>query len=194
MSNPALPVVESKNRLDGLVAWIKGNERTILLAAVALQVLFLVSMIVIRATPLLTGNTILLRVQPVDPRDLFRGEYVILGYEFSRMPPNGIEGMPAMNSQREKEWIGRTVYVSLTPEPDGKHYRAQKYSIYQPVEGTYLRGTITSAGRLEFGIESYFVQEGQGRKYEDAVRSGKLSAEVALTADGQAALRRLVIE
>ena len=33
---------------------------------------------------LTTGETILLRVVPVDPRDLFRGDYVILSYEISR--------------------------------------------------------------------------------------------------------------
>ena len=194
MADPALPLVESRSRLDGFVAWIKSHERNILLAAVALQVLFLVSMIVIRVTPLLTGDTILVRVQPVDPRALFRGDYVILGYEFSRIPPTGIDGLSVVSSQRQQEWAGRPVYVTLLPEPDGKHYRADRFSVYQPGSGKYLRGTIGSFGNIEYGIESYFVQEDQGHKYEEAVRNRKLSAEIAVTSNGQAALRRLVIE
>ena len=46
----------------------------------------------------------------------------------------------------------------------------------------------------EFGIGQYFVQEGQGRDYEDAIRGGQLSAEIAVTTDGVASLKRLVFE
>jgi uncharacterized membrane-anchored protein len=57
-----------------------------------------------------------------------------------------------------------------------------------------IRGTLLDRFRIEFGIESYFVQEGKGKEYEDAIRSRRLSAEVALTPDGHAALRGLRIE
>jgi uncharacterized membrane-anchored protein len=32
-----------------------------------------------------TGEKIMLRVEPVDPRDLFRGDYVSLSYEISSL-------------------------------------------------------------------------------------------------------------
>jgi len=92
MSNPALTVDVLKSRLDGFVGWIKTHERMILIMTVALQILLLVSMIVIRAAPLVMGESILVRVQPVDPRDMFRGDYVILSYPFSTVPANGIVG------------------------------------------------------------------------------------------------------
>ena len=44
-------------------------------------------MIALRAIPLLTGQTVLVKVVPVDPRELFRGDYVQLSYDFSRVPP-----------------------------------------------------------------------------------------------------------
>jgi uncharacterized membrane-anchored protein len=166
----------------------------ILIVTVALQIVLLVSMIVIRATPLLMGESILVRVQPVDPRDMFRGDFVILGYQFSRVPSTGIEGLPSGNNSRQEEWAGRTIYVTLGPEPDGKHWRAENFSIYKPSGGKFLRGTIDRVGRIEYGIESYFVQEGEGKKYEDAIGSRRLSAEIVVTGDGQAAVRRLVIE
>ena len=56
-----------------------------------------------------------------------------------------------------------------------------------------LKG-ITGPGRLEFGIEAYYLQEGQGSKYEEAMRDHRLAAEIAVTADGRAALLGLRIE
>jgi hypothetical protein len=44
---------------------------------------FLGWMIVGRAAVLRDGREVLLKVEPVDPRDLLRGDYVILNYEIS---------------------------------------------------------------------------------------------------------------
>lgn len=178
---------------DRALGWLKRREFHVLVLAVGLQVVVLGAMIVQRATPLVTGDTLLLRVVPVDPRDLFRGDYVILSYDFSRVPPGAIQGLPR-SRYNSREWQGRTVYVSLVPEPDGRHWRADKFSTTRPANGKYLRGTITGYNRIECGIESYYVQEGTGREYEQAIRRKKLSAEVAVTSDGHATLRALRIE
>jgi uncharacterized membrane-anchored protein len=194
MPDPTLTVDAANRRLDGIVAWIKGHERMILIVTVALQFVLLVSMIGVRSAPLLMGESILVRVQPVDPRDMFRGDFVTLSYQFSRVPATGIEGLSPVNNSRQEEWAGRTVYVTLGPEPDGKHWRAEHFSIFKPSGGKFLRGSIGRFGMIEYGIESYFVQEGQGKKYEEAIGSRRLSAEIVVNSDGNAALRRLVIE
>ncbi len=177
------------NWLNRGLDWLKDHHRAVLLLGGALQVIVLVSMIVICVMPSVTGETVLLRVVPVDPRDLFRGDYVILSYEISRIPSEGISGQLGQVGVFEQ---GRTVYVSLVPEDDGRHWRADRFSFEQP-SGLSIRGTITRGRRIEFGIESYFVQEGEGLKYERAVRQG-LSARVAVAPDGKAALTGLVIE
>ena len=177
------------------LGWLKKHESTVLAIGVGLQVAVLVGMIASRAVPLVTGDTLLLRVVPVDPRDLFRGDYVILGYDFSRIPPEGIQGLPKRpdyGNRRERR--GQTVYVSLAAEPDGEHWRAEKFSIHRPSGGKFLRGTITGWNRIEFGIESFYVPEGEGLKYERAIRGRGLSAEVAVISDGTAVLRGLRIE
>ncbi len=122
-----------------------------------------------------------------------RGDYVTLAYEFSRLPPGGIAGVPR-GAPYSHPGQGQTVYVTLVPEPDGKHWKPSTYSLTRPPSGRYLRGKIEDFGRLEFGIESYYVQEGKGRQYEDAVRNRRLSAEISVAPDGQAALKRLYIE
>jgi uncharacterized membrane-anchored protein len=177
--------------LDAVASWLKGRERVILLAAICLQLLVLGGMIAFHSMPLLFGKTIMLRVVPVDPRELFRGDYVILSYEFSRTPVKKIEGLQGV---KNKEVRGNTVYVTLTPDPDGKHWRANGLSIHRPDEGTFIRGHIVGRGRLQFGIEAYYLQEGKGKEYERAIRRRKLSAEVAVTSSGRAALRALHTE
>jgi uncharacterized membrane-anchored protein len=174
-----------------IVEWFKARERPLLAIAAAAQILVLAGMIVMRSIPYFTGQTVLLRVQPVDPRDMFRGDYVILGYEFSRLPAGGIRGLPNTEPARIQN---QPIYVSLVAEPDGVHYRAEDWSTTPPMSGLYLRGTVVGSNRAEFGIESYFVQEGHGHDYEDAIRNRHLSAEVAVAPDGQAAVRALRIE
>ena len=50
--------------------------------------LILVAMLVMHAWPLWTGDAIYIRVQPIDPRDMFRGDYVILSYPISQLSAN----------------------------------------------------------------------------------------------------------
>ena len=159
-----------------------------LVAGVSFQIAVLVEMIVKPASTLDTGETVLLRVVPVDPRDLFHGEYVILSYEFRMIPGDALPGISFDNEET------RTVYVTLESEEDGRHWRAAGYSLERPQGVLYLEGHTTCWRRLEFGIESYFVQEGEGHKYEEAVRERKLSAEIAVDENGQAVLKRLGIE
>jgi uncharacterized membrane-anchored protein len=177
-----------------VLGWLKARERKVLLVTVAAQLAILVAMIALRAIPLLTGKTVLVRVQPVDPRDLFRGDYVILSYDFSRIAPQDIVGISEADSWQRSKYEGRTVYVPLVPDSIPGHWRADKATVVKPATGPFLRGQMQRYGSLQFGIESYYVQEGTGRIYEQAIRDRHLSAELAVTSGGQAALRGLRIE
>jgi uncharacterized membrane-anchored protein len=177
-----------------VLGWLKARERKVLLVTVVAQLVILVGMIALRAAPLISGQTVLVRVQPVDPRDLFRGDYVILSYDFSRTPGEGIEGLSESEHGSWKKLEGRPVYVTLVPDSNGTHYRAEKVTVVKPAHGLFLKGQMERYGSMKFGIESYFVQEGTGRAYEQAIRDRKLSAELAVASDGQAALRGLRIE
>ncbi len=167
---------------DRLVTAVKGWEKGVLLAGIGFQLVVLLGMTSWRALALERGNVYYVRVQPVDPRDLFRGDYVILSYAFSRLPTE-FWGNPQIQN-------GQTIYVELVPEGDGKHWRAGNYSFVSPRNGPFLRGRIAH-NRIEYGIESFFVQEGKGRRYEEAARRGQLTAEISVTPDGQAFLRDL---
>ncbi len=73
--------------VSGALTWVRDRARPVLLVAAGFHLLFLVGMIAAESTPLLFGETITLRVRPVDPRDLFRGDYVILNYDINQMQP-----------------------------------------------------------------------------------------------------------
>jgi uncharacterized membrane-anchored protein len=156
-------------------------ERVAVAAAAVLQLVVLVAMILGRTVPYVGAQTVLLHVEPVDPRDLLRGDYVTLGYSFNRIP---------MGTYVE----GQAVYVMLVPEGDGRHYRAGQFLTQPPASGVFIRGTAQGASRATYGIESYYLQQGTGRDYESAARRSQLWAEVALDREGSPALRRLVIE
>jgi uncharacterized membrane-anchored protein len=173
--------IGQKKRPSAPLASAPRFERLAIGAAAVLQLLVLVGMILGRTVPYVGEKTVLLQVQPVDPRDLFRGDYVTLGYDISRIPSG-------------KYQPGQPVYVSLVPDPDGRHYHAGEFSVGPFTSGVFIRGTAQSYGRATYGIESYYVQEGTGRDYEDAVRNRRLWAEVALDRNGNPVLRRLIIE
>ena len=87
-------------------------------------------MIFVDGLPYVFGERIKLPVVPVDPRDLFRGDYVVLGYDF-----NNINGrVPAL---ADREAAGRDVYVALKPQ--GDHY---------------ITDSMSTAGRLAAPISA----------------------------------------
>lgn len=165
----------------GILAFSPRWDRLAIVAAAGFQVFILVAMIFGHTVPFLGASTVLLKVEPVDPRDLLSGDYVTLSYAFSRLPGGKFQ-------------MGQEVYVTLVPEADGRHYRAGEFLHEQPESGVFIRGTAQGFGGATYGIESYYVQEGKGHDYENAVRERRLWAEVAIEKGGNALLRGLLIE
>ncbi|RWM77144.1 MAG: hypothetical protein EOR81_19055, partial [Mesorhizobium sp.] len=72
--------------------------KRLIISAVALalvQIGFLSWIIAGRAAILRDGRQVLLRVEPIDPRDLLRGDYILLSYDISRIPVKLIANIPA---------------------------------------------------------------------------------------------------
>ena len=77
------------------------------------QTAVLAYMVIDRVRLLSSGREITLPIIPVDPRDLFRGEYVRLGYDIGRVPVSLLDGpAPGANDRllcRDREAGGRRV-------------------------------------------------------------------------------------
>jgi uncharacterized membrane-anchored protein len=157
-------------------------------ALVALQLLLLGGLIAGKQITLATGEPVLLKTDPVDPRDLFRGDYVALSYEISRLEPWKRSG----GSFKK----GDLVYVTLRRQ--GRFWVAETADKAPPEDGRlFIRGRavqIASDGmRVEYGIESYFVPEGQGRELEREAGRG-LTVEAAVDRHGRAVIRHVLRE
>lgn len=179
------------------LGWLSGRRRTLLGLAVLLQLGVLAGMIALHLYPLVIGNRVLLQVIPVDPRDVFRGDFVILGYDFSPWRLEKIEGLPRTPAfASNQSWEDVPVYVSLEEDPKSKHWRATRASVIRPASGVYLRGLYRPYGfpAIRAGIEAFYVEERSGHDYEKAIRDKKLFAEVAVAPSGAAKLVRLVVE
>ncbi len=97
----------------------------VLLAAV--QIGFLSWIIAGRAAILRDGQEVLLKVEPIDPRDFLRGDYVRLGYEIRNVPVKLIENAPAGEFVTEDG----PIFVRLKKDEDG-FWRARSASFAKP--------------------------------------------------------------
>lgn len=146
--------------------------------------------------PRITSDRVRFEVIPVDPRDMMRGEYITLGYEFSRLPED-VE----LIDERIKSYKTKTnfnqksidVYVTLKFNLKEDIYKGIFFGNTPPTKGRYLRGKLNSNNRIEFGIEAFYLQEGKGQIYEKAIREKKLVAEVYLAPDGSAQMKKVHI-
>jgi uncharacterized membrane-anchored protein len=169
-----------------------------ILVLTALLTAALAYMIWDRVSILSSDRVVTLKVVPVDPTDMFRGDYVILRYEISRLEPAQLAGDDTFVQDRE-------VFVTL----------AQEAGIWKPVAvhrahpataagQVVLRGTVDSisytsgqnppppALSVSYGIESFFVPQGEGKAIEDERQKGDVSAEIAVASDGRAAIKKLL--
>lgn len=174
-------------------------------AAVALfvalvQTAILGYMIEGRASILRSGTDVLLKTAPVDPRDLLRGDYVILSYDISAISTTSVTGI------RPQEGEVARLHVRLTPGADGFWIVSQ--ASFEPLEAqagsvVLLTQPITiygweweNAGNLmvSYGIERFYVPEGEGKPIEDGRNEGRVSVAARVSEDGQAQIRALMLD
>jgi uncharacterized membrane-anchored protein len=192
------------NAIDNVIGRVPLLLRYIL-AALVLCGLILAT-VVQRAGILRNGQEARLEVVPVDPRDLFRGDYVVLGYRI------GTVDMP--KDVTTPFTRGQQVFVTLRPDASNKA-QAVAISAERPaVSGTdiVISGVVSSSsicplnetgasdcklGRravgVRYGLESYFVPEGEGRHIELTPKA-LLEVVAAVAPSGQAAIKRLLID
>lgn len=198
---------------------LASSTRALLAGAICLAILG--GMLVGHAWPLWTGRTVVLPVRPVDPRDLFRGEFVRLDtplaavtIDRSGSATTQADALPAVGSWTFENPAGRVVYVQLVPRDAAvargrvAEYRAVSISA-RPVPGAInLRGRVhpteamrgrdpasVDRVRIDYGLDAFYMQEGTARPVEDAMRAGRpVQMEVAIASSGRARIRNLIVD
>ncbi len=177
------------------------------LAVAGLQTAAIGHMVWDRVQLLRSGREIVLPIVPVDPRSLFRGDYVILSYEASRVPARLI---PADVKSAAPQWFYVTFEqkgeawqlagvsgVAPSPTATTISIRARTLHGWHEIRVPQAAGAaapIEGDLNIRYGIESYFVPEGKGPALEQTARDGKLAALIAVDARGNAAIKGLMID
>ncbi|MDX9872388.1 MAG: GDYXXLXY domain-containing protein [Clostridia bacterium] len=168
-------------------------------AILVFQIVLLAGMVLSSYLVILQGEKMTLQVEPVDPRSLFQGDYVILNYSFNNLDLSEI----SHDLVPEKVQDQQPVYLAFS----------QKNDIWAPdfvtqdaakVKGrTYIKGKILYLSRkpmepeerpdsvdynslpltmlrANWGIEQYYVPEGQGKVIEQQIQDGIVYAQVSV--------------
>lgn len=162
------------------------NRKTYILIGV-FWFLILAGTVGLKEFTILTGKEVHLKIRPVDPRDLFRGDYVILSYDISNLEPV----LSYKHGGKFEPYDD--IYVVLTmkePKIASYSYATDK----PPKNNLFIKGKVISATEhmvtVEYGIESYFVPEGEGRWIEREL--SQMHAKVMIDQFGNAVLKGLI--
>ncbi len=202
-----------------------------LLALALLQTAALGWLLWDRVSILTAPTEIRMTPQPVDPRDLFRGDYVVLRYAISTPRRELVEDLGIRKGQ--KLWVTIAPGIDTEPEPnvtlpnvtqkpappeagevqpappptisgdrtEQTGWRIVDVSLAAPEERPHapelvLQGVAAQpdAWFIDYGIEWYFVPEGEGKRLETMIGDRALSVLLAVTSDGRAAIKALTVE
>ena len=166
-------------------------KRNLFVLVIALQSGWVLYTVAVQEHALSAGKLITLETERVDPRDLLRGDHLILNYKISNVPTNLFS--PPVGRDLPG---GRNVYVAL--EPRGDFFAIAKASTNQfepPGNQVLLKARSswsgwggTNAIHVEYGLERYYVREGSGNP------RGKLTVEAVVPASGRASIKRVLVD
>jgi uncharacterized membrane-anchored protein len=163
---------------------VSRRRRIALLAVVCAQLAVPLALAGLAAADLAFGEEIRLQAQPVDPIDVFRGNYVVLRYEIS--------SLQTVSEVRR----GETLCADLVESSEAWSAR---YALPEPASGKTICGRARSdaqAGEtvgIEYGIETYYASAERAQEIESSIAGGRLYVVVDLDDDGSARIERLEV-
>jgi uncharacterized membrane-anchored protein len=158
---------------------------------VAVQFLILCSVIAFKQYTIWTGETVLLKIQPVDPRDPFRGDYMVVSYEISRI-----------DQERMPGYFGDNGYVELVEGDDGYWHAVALHdrrfhdfddSVLIKAKSDYQRSSYPTLW-VKYGIEQIFIPEGSGDQLPLGEPDHIISVKVKVDRFGNAVARGFYVD
>ena len=175
-----------------------------ILIIIAIQTVVLMLMIANKQWTLNTGTPVILETQPVDPRSLFRGDYVRLNYKISRLNLSDLEGADDFKrhdkvfillEKGELYWQPVSLHKEMPSPSEGQVVIAGK--VKRVSDSFWNVETQKSEEKknisVKYGIENYFVPEGTGRELERPSEGEKVSIKVAVDKRGKAGIKSVLI-
>ena len=178
-----------------------------LLVAVTFQTAILTQMVWAQITLLRSPTEVVLESAPVDPRDLFRGDYVILNYAIASFETGEIPIDETLDYDDDAYVVLKIASPYATPvrvlaalpenlQPDEAVIRGQVNWVYRPEDPTTSMNCEENcpAISLSYPLDSYFVPEGTGTEIEKYRNERALGVIVALNEEGDAAIKGLMMD
>ena len=151
-----------------------------------------------------SGTQVVLECRPVDPRSLFRGDYVILNYAINRLPGRLVRfarRLPARSpvyvklAKSGEVWRPLSVHAAAPDLGRGEVFvKGRLRHAYRPVGPASRRSRRSYPVRIRYNFGKFFVPEGKGKKIELARNRRKLTAVVAVDRFGSAVPRYIMID
>ncbi|PHS29342.1 MAG: hypothetical protein COA85_01355 [Robiginitomaculum sp.] len=136
------------------------------------------------------GQEIILDMEPIDPRSLFRGHYVRIQTPLSQLDPEKLQGDDTFKK-------GQLIYVTIEPDQNGS-WNAVSLSHHRPTSPqTFIKGRVKRAHsrlRILYNIESYFADQKTAKGLEEQLADHQMRLIIALSKDGNAVIKGIQID
>ncbi|MBW3110234.1 GDYXXLXY domain-containing protein [Bacillus sp. MCCB 382] len=149
---------------------ILAEKKLGILFIICLQVGWIGYQVYSNETLLQNGETVILELEPVDPRSLLQGDYVELNYSISQLKDISIDDT-------------RSVTIVLRKNTEGIHEYSGIYRFHGKWNTPYkkksgdvlLNGKVTSSwdnnAQISYGIEHFFIPEGTGLNVQEKMKT-----------------------
>lgn len=158
----------------------------LIVSAIVFQILAVLAMLGYAYMPIFFGKEIRVDVALYDPRDLFRGNYVSLDYDFSTLPPS----LQPYDSNVTKN--GDRIYLKLKQDENGTYIK-DDFSLAKPENGMFLAGRI-EYNQAKFGIEAFFMPPQKALKMEKDIGRSGAWAILAVMDNGRARIKQIALK
>lgn len=182
------------------------NNKLKFFGVVALQVCIMLVMILYKFMILAGGTPLFLRIEPIDPKDPLRGDYMVFSF-------SDISSIDSYHFRQKSEYDYMGISGTFEPNPGDTVYvelksystRYEVYGVYpsKPEGKVFIKGIVKGINggvnynsskeyRIEYGVENYFIPENTGGEIN--FQSSQVEAEVLVNDQGDAVLKNLYVD
>jgi len=129
---------------------------------------------------ILFGEEIILKAAPVDPRDVFRGDYIELKYEIENIRENQLKDIEIINDDE-------IIYGFAVLKPSNGYYKLDFITRDKPKKGIFLKCHVSKNNKFnnrkfefkaDYNIDRFYVKENTGQDIEDVSKMGDLLCKI----------------
>ena len=166
-----------------------------LILAIIFQILLLIAMLAYALMPLYLGKEIKVRVNLYDPRDIFRGNYLSLSYDFSNLQRYKFDEKTGMEIDvYDGNFTKNDEIYAILKQDANATYAFDKFSFTKPKDALFLAGKFDGYSFVKYGIEEFYMPTKKAQQTEQEMLDQDVDAVAVLMVmyDGRARLKDII--